>query len=367
MKLWMYGCSDAEAGVTSEKGLQELKQLGFSAYTGGAETAQEAAGLGLDAYVVSGAYRGPDFTGDEWLAQDPWGRPQHWFGSTCPTRREVREYNLERVRALASTPGIKGVIIDGARFASPASGTSLESFFTCFCPSCLEKAKAMGFDVREMREAAARLYDYLRGDPVDLTWFCHGLMEWMQFRRAATTEHLVNFCRTVKEVDPSLKTGIFIFPPALSDIVGQNYRDLAVVMDFFSPMIYRCYPQTDGPACLNVELSEMLRRLIKSGHETPAECVRDISGLTGLDITGYEDPEVLQKGLDVRIIAEETSRARTMIRQKELVPILELDDPDLGASTDMAAKGGADSVSFFAFREDQIEKNAGLFRRLSKE
>ncbi|MBQ7059908.1 MAG: hypothetical protein IJM83_11535 [Firmicutes bacterium] len=367
MKLWMYGSTDKDQPDVVT-GARQLKKIGFSTIVGGVESAKAGIEEGMDAYVSSGAYRGPDFKGEEWLAEDPWGNKRRWFSSTCPTRKEVREYNLSQIRNLAKTPGIKGVIIDGTRFSSPSSGPEpdgTDAYFTCFCPSCMAKARAMGFDPAEMREAAARLFDYLHGKPVKIEWYLHGLHEWMEFRRAATTQHLVNFAKTVKEVDPDLETGIFIFTPALSDLVGQNYRDLRPYMNIYSPMIYRCYPEESGPSCLNVELSDMLKMLEGATDLDIHDRIRILSGLTGIELTGYEDPDVMRKGLDVRLIREETNRARTMIGDRKLVPIIELDDPDLEEAICEARKGGADEVSFFVYNRMILEKQAGMLERLA--
>ena len=367
MKLWMYGSTDQHQPDVLT-GISELKKIGFTSVVGGTQTAEAGSEAGMDAYVASGAYRGPDFTDDTWLAEDPWGDKRHWFSSTCPTRKEVREYNLSKIRELAKTPGIKGVIIDGARFSSPSSGPlpdGTDAFFTCFCPSCMAKAKAMGFDPDEIRDAAAKLFDYLHGKPVKIGWYLHGIYEWFQFRRAATTEHLINFCQAVKDVNPQLQTGIFIFTPALADLVGQSYRDLAPYMNIYSPMIYRCYPEESGPSCLNVELSDMLKMLEKAIDLDANDRIRLLSGLTGIELTGYEDPAVMREGLDVRLIREETRRARTMIGKRRLVPIIELDDPSLEEAIGECMKGGADEVSFFVYNHLILEKQAGMLERLA--
>lgn len=355
----MHGC-----GPQPTEGARHLKELGFEAVVGGEETVQAALEQGLQAYLCSGAYRGPAFTGEEWLAEDMWGRRQKWFSSTCPTRKEVRAYNLEGVRKMAQTPGIQGILIDGARFASPSSGESSDAFYTCFCPHCMEKAEKMGFDAKEMRMAAAMLYDFLHGKPLDLMPFYAGLREWMEFRRAATTEHLLDFVQAVKEVNPDLKAGVYIFAPALSDLVGQHYRDLRGKMDIIAPMLYRCYPQESGPACLNVELADMLTMLEGAANLTPQQRIYALNALTGHELVGYEDPDELRKGLDVSILRREAQRAKRMAADQEVIPIIELDDPKLESAILQTAAGGADGVNFFLYEEALVERHRDLWRRL---
>lgn len=361
MKLWMHGC-----GSQPEEGARHLKELGFEAVVASEGAADAVLSEGMDFYVCSGAYRGPQFQDESWMAEDMWGRKQEWFSSTCPTRSEVRSYNLEQVRRLAARPHIKGILIDGARFASPSSGSSTDAFFTCFCPHCMEKAKRMGFDVKEMRMAAATLYDYLHGKPLDLMPFYDGLQEWMEFRRAATTEHLLDFVHTVKSVNPELKAGIYIFAPALSDLVGQHYRDLQNRMDIIAPMLYRCYPDPNGPACLNVELADILRMLEQAADLTEVQRIRVLSGITGQELTGYEKADDMQAGLSPRILKRETERARLMCPKAMLAPIIQLDDPLLDESIAQTAAGGAEAVNFFVYDEAVVEKARPVWEKLRR-
>ncbi len=358
MKLWMHGC-----GPNPQEGARHLKDLGFSVVVGGQDAAEAVLAQGMEYYICTGAYRGPQFQGDEWLAEDMWGRKQAWFSSTCPTREEVRQYNLQQIRRLAATKGIRGILIDGARFASPASGEP-EAFYTCFCPHCMEKARRMGFDVKEMRIAASMLYDFQHGKPLDLVPYYAGLKEWFEFRRAATTEHLLDFVQAVKEVNPELETGIYIFAPALADLVGQHYRDLARHMDIMAPMLYHCYADENGPACLNVELATMLRMLEGASGLTTERRIRLLSGLTGHELTGYESVSSLQAGLSNRILQRETERARIMGPDTQLVPIIQLDAPDIEEAIQKTMAGGADAVNFFVYQQAQAEALRPLWERL---
>ncbi|MBO6158746.1 MAG: hypothetical protein J6P72_05710 [Firmicutes bacterium] len=368
MRLWMYGCAD-EKQPSETIGASKLRKIGFEALVGGKKCVEAARENGLDAYAACGAYRGPDFRDDSWLAQDVHGRRQRWFSSTCPTRKEVRAYNLSVVKEIAGWKGIKGVIIDGARFASPSSGeikdgiADPDAFFTCFCPACMNKARKMGFDPVAMQKAAAGLYDYLHGMPVRIERHMEGLYEWMEFRRLSTTEHLLDFAKTVKSVNPDLKTGIFIFTPSLNKLVGQHYRDLAGAMDIFSPMIYRCYKEISGPACLNVELADLLAMLQGAKDLTDSDRIRVLSGLTGLVLSDGEDTASIRKGLDIEVLREETSRSRVQTPGAVLAPIIEFDDPQLEEALNKTLEGGADAVNFFAYQDDILEAQAQLLQK----
>ena len=362
MNLWMHGC-----GKEPQKGVELLKQLGFRTVVSGPDDADIIQAAGMDAYICSGAYRGPDFRDESYLAEDVYGTKRTWFASTCPTRPEVRAYNLERIRQMASQPGIKGILIDGARFASPSSGETTDAFFTCFCPECMKKARSMGFDDKAMHRAATALYDRLHGEKVDIRPHLTGLAEWFSFRRAATTEHLLNFVTTVKSVNPDLKAGIYIFAPSLSDLVGQHYRDLIGKMDIVAPMLYRCYSDPNGPACLNVEIADMLRMLEGDPQLTAEERMALLQGLCGtLNLGGYQTPAELQAGFPPESLRSETAKARLMSPGSYLAPIIQLDDPELDAAIEETVAGGADAVNFFVYQQEWVEKNAEVFERLSK-
>lgn len=373
-RLWMYG-----AGKDPSANIEKLKALGFEAVVGGEETAKAAVEAGLKAYIATGAYRGPDFKGEEFKARDLFGKPQDWFGSTCPTRSEVRAYNLSQIRRLAKTPGIEGVIIDGARFASPASGETSEAFFTCFCPRCMAKAESMGFDSELMKKTGLRLYQLLHegagargslGLRLELLRNLGGIRQILDFRRKATTEHLVNFCKAVREVNPKLQCGIFIFAPCLAELVGQSYEDMNAQMDIIAPMLYRNYSDRPGPACLNTEVATLWEILEESGAQRPRQ-LSALKELLGFSVEAYAAADgatltpgsLREKGFSPEIIREETERARKAAPKAHLSPILQLCDDQLEASCQAAFAGGASSVDFFLY-DDEIVSSAG-FSQLS--
>ena len=367
MKLWMYG-----TGEEPEKGAALLKDIGFSAVVGGPSSVEAALTQGMEAWLCTGTYHGPSFKGTEWLARDVKQEPRDWFGSTCPNRKEVREYNLESVRKMASTPGIKGVIIDGCRFASPASGSVNEAFFTCFCPECQKKAREMGFDPDKMLRSADGLYDFVHGKDVDLLPLCEGLEDWMEFRRASTTEHLLDFVNAVHGSGNSLeppKAGIYIFTPSLAKMVGQSYRDLNGKMDLIAPMIYRCYQDPRGAACLNAELAVILEILEGASSLTARERIRWLRALTGLGsdegLSEEAGKESILRGLPVDVLRTETHRAAVMTPDSSLIPIIQLDDPDVESAVKQTMAGGAEAVDFFIYQESWVLEREASLRKLA--
>lgn len=382
--LWMHGL-----GKSPESAAGKLADAGFTTVVCSKSQVGLVRSKGMDAFVSSGSFRGPDFTGDEYLAQDCFGRPQHWFYSTCPTRDDVRAYNLDQIRKLAKELGLSGILLDGARFASPASSplnkeetdpspeklhlTGMESFFTCFCPSCCRKMKEMGYEAEKIRpavQALARLLGCGDGKKATKKEVLEGLpriQEWLDFRRRSSVEHLLNFVRTVKETNPDLAAGAYLFTPSLSDLVGQHYPDLAGRLDLVCPMIYRDYLDPDGPACLNVETAVMARQIDGSGQFTKEERDALMKAVTGLDTSSYKTwQDLFRDGYQPSVVKDETQRAALRLGSKRastgLVPIIQIDDPKLDTSVKAAFSGGADAVNFFVYYDDWMDRWTDFFK-----
>ena len=135
MKTWMYA-----PGSLSDGELAALKEAGVTGVMGPKEIAAPALAQGLQVLLCGGAFPAAGFAGEDHLALDIRGRRRVWFYSCCPNHGPTRQANLAMYRELAATPGIGGLVIDGARFASPASSFQPEAFFTCFCPRALTRS-----------------------------------------------------------------------------------------------------------------------------------------------------------------------------------------------------------------------------------
>ena len=368
--FWMHGLP----GEHPEEHARFLADQGVRYVVTGADPAaiHAARSAGLKVYLCSGAF-GKGNRPDDLLSVDVNGDRQIWFGSTCPNRPEVREANLRSIAEMAAIEGIEGIFIDGCRFASPASG--LEPFFTCFCPVCEEKATRLGFDFPRMKadvtvlyrmivtgEAAAPWAQAARSPSSLLPFLVNhpGVNDWLRFREVCTTEHLINMKNTIKRTNPALRFAIYIFTPALSALVGQNYAVLRDHLDLFAPMIYRNFPPPDGPACLNRELFDIAGWFEGSDE---ALVMSALSRFFGLPLTTRAE---VGRGLPPESVGTEVARARTLLGpDKDLVPILYLDDDRIEASMRTALENGADGLSFFVYNPELQEKirRAGAFMR----
>ncbi|MGQ9631536.1 MAG: hypothetical protein ACUVXI_14680 [bacterium] len=382
MRCAMFCSLSDETDFTEEMGF--LKDAGYDAVFlhGDAERIEAARAQGLDVYTCTGAYSRSYMDGDEYLSVDVNGESRVWFNSTCPNRPEVRRANIRAVKSLSRLEGIGGVFLDGARFASPCSG--LDAFFTCFCQVCERKAKRMGLNLESIRRDVKALYNSLRGKGETIDWgeilkgglgvlhlILHaypGVSDWLKFRRICTTEHILNVSRAVKETNPSHKFGVFIFTPTLSPLVGQSYIELREAVDVFSPMIYRNYPDPNGPACLNTELAKLPTELKGRAKFSDRKAIELLWNLCGYKFPPPRTLNQLLKGLPPEAVGEEARRARALLGGKKvLIPIILLEDKMLEDSVSCTLAGGADGVAFFAYKKGMrrmaIRGTASILRR----
>ena len=346
MKYWMYA-----GGHTPGSAWAEMKAKGITGVIGPAAIAEPALAAGLEVMLCGGAFPAGKISekGDEHLAVDINGKKQLWFYSCCPSHRPTREANLEMYRRMAKTPGISGVIIDGARFASPSSSFDPDAFFTCFCPRCKEAMKDFGINPDRTEKAVRELYDWCMGSgktpsgPV-------GIENWFAFRRKQAGSHLRDFADVVHKA--GLKAGAFLFFPSISDMVGQSYEDMSSVMDIVSPMLYSAYPVTEtdyAAACLNSELAAIYRLLTAHGALTEREAMKKLEELTG---TSLPAPDEMAKAVPSALVGSETAKVSAKCRPALNMPILQLDEPNLHESIRLAVEAGADEIAFFLYKEE---------------
>ncbi len=342
MARWMFGAGD-------EAARQRMGELDFTITTDNRADLKPADLPGFALWRCLPAFsRRYVQQPDAHLAQDPQGVPYKWFGSVCPTLPEAREGNLAHARRAAAEDGIAGIMIDGCRFSSPASGAGLDSFFTCFCPRCKEKMTRLGLDAERIAASVAALQALCHGQAAEVD--ADGIRQWLDFRKAVVTEHIRDFVRAVKEVNPALPVGIYAFSPSMAPWVGQDYAALKEAgIDLFAPMIYRHWKDADGPACLNVELAAMARGLEQS--LPPAEAQAILEKACGVPMPREGSEAIFDRGFAPNIVGLETARARMVVGDAALWPILQLQDEDLAKSESAALLAGADGVAFFAWNE----------------
>lgn len=362
IKYWMHGFGGDTPGDTAKA----MRDAGFQiVVAGGAKVIEAVNEAGMASWLCGSGF--PLVRDEDALkAQDITGAPQLWFGSGSPCCREIRLASLAKYENLVKTEGIQGILVDGVRFASPASG--LMPFLTDFSVHAKQCALERGFDFTLMKHDVERLHRSLTamdiapaklagrfGSPSGLLeWLTAypGLLEWFRFRRAYTTEHFRNLSEIIQGA--GLRMGIYIFTPSLAPLVGQSYEDLRDVADVFAPMIYRNYPDEPGPACLNWELAALPGELGVAGTSFEAEVMAAVLAWAGFaDLEIEPRVEAVKTALPPEAVGRETARARALLgADKELAPILYIDDPLMADTARLVRNADADGINFFVYKEN---------------
>jgi hypothetical protein len=361
-RYWIHGFGGDDPKATAKA----MREAGFNVVVAGGEAVIAAVRAeGMVAWQCGGAFGvGAD---DEALkAVDIRGNRQVWFGSGCPNQPALRERNMTSYETMTKTAGLEGILVDGCRFASPASG--LNPYFTCFCDVCREKAGRLGFDFEAIKRDVQALYDLVSGkgaaSPQAAAWLQNpigllewltarpGVLEWLRFRRVCVTEHFRALSGVIHGAN--LKMGVYIFTPSVAPLVGQSYVDLAEFMDVFAPMIYRNYPDRPGEACLNWELTILPEELGLAESPVEAQAMTLILSWAGLAAAvPARTIKDIRAALPPAAVGHETAMARAQIGpRKELAPIIYIDDPLMAQTADLVRKNGANGVNFFVYKDN---------------
>lgn len=315
---------------------------------------------GLDVYLCFGAHSlGEEFQDSYYWAQDYQGRPQQWFGSGCPNDPAIQKHRLDQAAALAAaTPGLKGVLVDGARFASPSSAVTMDAFLSCFCPRCAKKATELGLDFARMQSSVRSLADFFRsGSPAVLNQLA-GLDDWLMFRALSCQAYFELYTSRIKQAGSNLVAGAFIFAASLADLVGQTTSATAG-LDLVCPMLYRHYePAGQAAACLNHEWADLLLALSGRSGLTPEKSLGYLSRWGGFEpalLAGsLEADSIRQDGFLPGQLEKETASLVRQNKAAQIAPVIQLADPRLAESIAAVQAGGAQSFGLFAYREDLL-------------
>ena len=344
MKRFLFGMDAERPGDCARL----LRRKGIDAVVLGdadARTREALAENGLMLYLCYGAHGlGGDFADPVHLARDAEGREARWFSSGCPNdvalARARMDAALERA---ANLPEMRGILVDGARFASFASTEGPDGFFSCFCPRCMERMEALGLDAARIRRAVRRL-----GSERRITDEA-AIAGWFAFRADCVGAYLEDFAGRVHALPGSPEAGAFVFAPSLAGFVGQTARACAP-LDLVSPMLYRAYPHADGPACLGHEWAAASRLF-------EPEVLRRLAELSGADagfVPRQEPDALLAKGFAPERIGAEIAAARLRPGQS-LLPILQIEDRQIMRSVCSALEADADGFGYFMYGQAPLE------------
>lgn len=334
----------------------ELAALGFDTVVIplDPELAHITKAAGLNVWVCTATFPVPRGAGDV-LAQDVYGVPRMWFRSGSPGLRSMRDRHLDTVRQALAIPDVDGFYLDGIRFAAPSSG--IETFLTCFRPETGEEAQRLGYDFERMREDTRCFGHQILGtlagwerlatpDSRDAVWEQYpGAADWLAFRADFITEFVAENARVAGDAGKQL--GAYLYSPAFSRLVGQDYPRLREHLSLVSPMIYRF----DGwESVLTPEICSLVGRVPVADDAEEARLVRAVLAFCGLaaesDATSRRQ---LARGFAPGAVAAETRRAAGLLdHETRLVPIVKIEDDSLAQTVSGVQAVGAHGVGFLA-------------------
>jgi hypothetical protein len=342
MNRFMFGLDCADPAGSA-------RRLAEAGYDGVVISASAAPGIfaaareaGLEIWMCYGAHSTGEFFGADHGAIDAKGRPAPWFGSSCPNDTEINAFNMNSaLNAAGNIPGLKGIFVDGARFASFASAEGIGSFFGCFCPRCMAKMREMGYDPEALKSGIAQLMDYIDGGDGDIPFLRDSIENWFNFRADCVKKYMDAFA--IKAHAANLKAGAFVFAPSLWWFVGQR-PECCSALDAASPMLYRAYPHRDGTACLSHEWA-CFKEMLSHGSRPASELASILFDMPLMS----DDP---MAGFAPEHIEFEVTAARAMLnRNIRLMPIIQTEDPELEKVYDAVMNSGADGCGEFMYSQ----------------
>lgn len=328
---------------------RKLREHGFDAVVMGNASPETAAALedeGIELYLSFGAYGVAKDASN--LAQDAFAQSRRWFNSGCPSDAANAQKHMDAVlEKAAALPTVRGILVDGARFASFASVEGIDSFFTCFCPQCMQAMRDMGLNAEAIRETVGRLMQNRLPEAGDAPL----LRQWLAFREKTVQKYMDTFASRVHALRSGLVAGAFIFAPSLGVFVGQTSAACRS-LDVISHMLYRDYHQEFGVACLGHEWAAL-----KSGFENDPNaflraCAHDFP------YPAEGSPEtLLESGFAPEWIGREVAIGKQTCRPgQQLWPIIQIDDDRVQETARYARENGADAVGLFAYDNGELPR-----------
>ena len=317
------------------------------------DLARVSKSVGLHVWVCTATFPVAPGAGDV-LARDVYGVPRMWFQSGSPSLRSLRDAHLDTVRTALSWPEVDGFYLDGIRFAAPSSG--IETFLTCFREETALEVERLGFEFSRMRTDVRRFghqilgtltgWERLAGESSRVAvWDEYpGAANWLEFRSRFISEFVAENAVVASESGKLL--GAYLYSPAFSQLVGQDYSVLRDHLAIISPMIYRL---EGWESTLATEVCALVGRVATGNDAEEARLVRAVLQFCGLEAeSSVTNREILARGFPPGAVASETARASAALRgAAELVPIVRIEDDELAETVAGVKAAGADGISFF--------------------
>jgi len=160
-----------------------------------------------------------------------------WYAGVCPNQDWLRRLKLAEIETMLRSGHYDVINLDFIRYPVHWEVPEPNLPDTCYCPACLKKFQddvgiLIPSDLSQVRAKAA----------------------WIKARHAARwyswrAEQITSFCAEVKHLRDKIRSQTLIalaavpwqpsdYDNAIYNIVGQDFRSLASVIDVFNPMSY---------------------------------------------------------------------------------------------------------------------------------
>ncbi len=193
-------------------------------------------------------------------------RVKSYWGA-CANGPEFLPFYLGRIRDVQRNfPQVEGFLNDGPEFGYEIAGGFMDdnlNLFGCFGPCCQNKARELGYDFGDLKQAATTLMHWLHaldgaavermlehpGEPLEALSAAAGeerVAAWLRFKQDSIASYIQQLCQGVREVSPALCMGVGSRLPAFTPLTGYDLRRLARHADFLLPKIYLWMGGVDG-------------------------------------------------------------------------------------------------------------------------
>ncbi|MFC1537253.1 hypothetical protein ACFL4P_00330 [Gemmatimonadota bacterium] len=158
-----------------------------------------------------------------------------WFMGICPTNPQFKQYRMSTLRQLLQKFDLDGIWMDYVHWHAQFEDPHPILPETCFCDHCLaafETSCGISLPAGSTAEKASWILE-------------HHDRQWRDWRCSVVTGWARDMKRIIRQERPGALLGIFHCPwddeefdGARRRILGLDFKELAEVVDVFSPMVY---------------------------------------------------------------------------------------------------------------------------------
>jgi hypothetical protein len=297
----------------------------------------------------------------------------------CPSDSEVVAYGEAMMREFATCwPTADAITLNHVEYPFwPQAAVS--ELFACFCDSCRAKAESAGLDFERVRAEVASAYELFttrRGrararaiDVLTLLIERPDLGAWLSFRLGSMADYVRRVVEAGREAaarhNPELKIGLEFQAPAVSLLVGTDFRTLAPLFDWLTPK----FPDYLAAAVIPIVADE----LATAGAAELRAALRELL-LLGPGPAEYEPAADLSEGIryrnafDLEMIDLQVPLLGDLPSTKTTYPYLWLYEGDtrsLSQKIEAVARHGFEGYFLWAW-DDDLATDALKLHRASR-